>query len=289
MSVLDDARALVAGFELPEDLIAYGDGAYYWDGDGSEGHGGELHPATLAESLSYQIALDGTRISDESDVALGASKYRGLPHLPPDMPWPEGLYFALQLNLEELAKVDRLGRLPDTGMLYFFFDSGEGLEVVYWDGAPDELEVREYPDPSTLQYSEYYLDDFLKGETIKFKPYWLFYFNHGDAYDYRDIRKLLPAEMVQAVSSTLGASIATWDSSCRLYGRPHYWQGEDEFGGWPDDFDEEGNPIWNEEDDEPEFLLFQDEFGEGNIHFWCAEEAASRADFSGVWLTYSGT
>lgn len=287
MGRLEEARALVADTELSEELKAYGDGAYYWDREGSV-YVEDFDSGALADSLSYQIALDGTRISDEAAVTIGTSKYRGLPHLPRDMGWPAGLYFAAQLNLADLAKVDVTRRLPDSGMLYFFYNSGADDQVIYWDGPASELEVREYPAPSTLVHSEYYLDDFLKGETVEFAPYWLFYFNHGDVYDYGEIRGLLPDELVESLSSKLGTSIQTWDSTCRLYGRPYYWQGEDEFGGYPDDFDEEGNPIWYD-DDEPDLLLFQDEFGEGNVHFWCKEAAAANGEFSDAWLTYSGT
>jgi hypothetical protein len=286
MGVIEEARALVLKADFSDDFKAYAEQAYFWDGQFSNSSD-SFDPNQLASALSYQIKLDGKRIEDENAVPIGASKYRGLPHLPPDMAWPEGLYFAAQLNLDDLAAVDRSGRLPSSGMLYFFFDSGANESVFHWDGDKSTLAIRAYPDPATLHHAKYYLDDFLKGETIEFKPYWLFYYNQGDAFDYRELRGLLPPDLINSVTKTLGASFETWDSGCRLYGRPHYWQGEDEDMGAPTDFDENGMPIW--EPREPELLLFQDEFGEGNIHFWCDPAGAATGDFSDVWLGYSGT
>lgn len=287
MTAIDEARALVRAADIPEELAAYvAEGAYLWDGEGSNSIT-ELTSELWASSLSYQIKLGGERIGDESKVRIGASKYRGLPHLPPDMGWPENKFFEAQLNLADLAAVDRSERLPKTGMLYVFFNGAAECEVTWWQGSIDELDVRPYPDASAIADARYYLDDFLEGETIELEPYWLFYLNQGDAYDYRDVRRHLPGDLVAAVSNKLGAPIATWDSSTRLYGRPHYWQGEDEGGGMPVDFDEDGTPIF--EDREPMLMLLQDEFGEGNVHFWCDFEEARAGDFSKVEMSYSGT
>lgn len=109
MGIIDEVRALIRVTELPDALTAPDDGSWPFGAD------------DLADSFSYQIGLDGTRIEDERAVPLGSSKVRGLPHLPRGMQWPKGLYFAAQLNLEQLAQVDRSGWLPKSGMLYFFW------------------------------------------------------------------------------------------------------------------------------------------------------------------------
>lgn len=48
-----------------------------------------------------------------------------------------------------------------------------------------------------------------------------------------------------------------------------------------------GGPVGGSDD--PKILLLQDEFGEGNIHFWVEVEAANKHDFSECWMTCSGT
>jgi uncharacterized protein YwqG len=76
----------------------------------------------------------------------GASRFGGLPDLPPGWSWPEqkaGLFtFVAQINLAELPKLG--GLLPEQGLLYFFLGVDESSDninhkVLYWDGAPQSL------------------------------------------------------------------------------------------------------------------------------------------------------
>ncbi|MCA9708068.1 MAG: DUF1963 domain-containing protein [Myxococcales bacterium] len=258
--------------------------------------------SSLAESFSYQVAIDGlwlpdrsdlgfgssferkkVQITDEDAVPLGASKYRGLPHLPRDMPWPEGLYFCAQLDLDELARVDRSERLPKEGMLYFFYDGGVEAQVIHWSGPVEQLERRPYPDLSTLPDAEYYYERFRVGERIQFNPHWLLVYNEGELYDHSEIRALLPAELVDAVSQALGAPLASFDCMRRIYGRRFDFQEQFEF----EDLDEEGEPIFD--DPENRVVLLHDQLGDAAIHLWCSPEAAARGDFSGVRVTTSCT
>ena len=109
---------------------------------------------------------------------------------------------------------------------------------------------------------------------IRFRPRAAFYFG-SDAYDLRESKKAIPKELRSQVAAILGARVASWDSDCRIFGRPLYWQGEDEHSG--------GYRSENR------VLLFQDEFGEGHIHVWIDPEDARRRDYSRCWLDYSGT
>ncbi|MCB9699917.1 MAG: DUF1963 domain-containing protein [Alphaproteobacteria bacterium] len=284
MSVVDEVRDAIRGWSIPEALRAYAEGAYAWDGTCS-GRMGELDAEGLAATFSYQIHLQTTKIADESQVRLGASKHRGLPHLPRDMPWPDHLFFEAQIDLAELARVDISGRLPDSGMLYFWQSNRHGTLVQRWVGDPSELEVRPYP--SELDDAKYYLRDFRdRPATLRFEPAWLFYINDGDASDYRGLRDVLPPERVEEVSRALGAELCGRSSGFRLYGRPQYWQGEDE-GDEPVGFDDDGQPIWGES--KPRLLLLQTELGDAVIHFWCDPEQAARGDFTGAWSGFSGT
>ena len=80
------------------------------------------------------------------DVAAGASKFGGCPDVPADFVWPyyEGetfdgikknrpLSFLAQINCAQAAAYDTEKKLPETGMLYFFYD----LETQCWGYDPD--------------------------------------------------------------------------------------------------------------------------------------------------------
>ncbi|MCD4737732.1 MAG: DUF1963 domain-containing protein [Anaerolineae bacterium] len=95
----------------------------------------------------------------KEDTPLGSTKLGGLPDLPPGVAWPvvDGvlLEFVGQFRLADLTPYDAEGRLPQSGMLYFFFDGmltgydrGEGKDrraVLYYDGPLDTLERRQEP------------------------------------------------------------------------------------------------------------------------------------------------
>lgn len=286
MSKLQVAKDVVRGSAIPDALRKYGEdevGSYavdearclYYANGMSRFLTGEVTPDVLADCLHYVIDLDTKRIGGEGEVSLGVSKYYGLPHLPDSMDWPEEQYFLAQLNLAELHPHDIVGVFPSSGMLYYFFNSGADCSVIHYDGPMDALDVRKYPDESTLPGAEYYLEDFLKGSArISFKPAYIFYLG-GDAYSYKHLKSLIPGELQEELQATLGCSMTTSDSGFKIFGRPHYWQGEDE--------------AWGDEEREPEVLILEDEFGEGNIHFWLSAAAANKGDFSEVWLGYSGT
>src|SRR6185437_5317065 len=72
------------------------------------------------------IRLDLTRVDDEAELALGASKVGGAPDLPAATPWPatsDGapLPFIAQIRLADIAPLDTAGDLPHTGLLSFFY------------------------------------------------------------------------------------------------------------------------------------------------------------------------
>jgi len=281
MSKLAAARDLVRAFPLPDALRDFAidddDGFRYWDGRGTFSREGALTADILANSLHPVITLATQRIKDEHAVPLGASKYRGLPHLPPDFRWPDGQYFAAQLNLVELHHLDVAELLPDRGMLYFFFNGGSDATVAHYDGPLDALAVRAYPDPAELPDAEHYLDDFVRS-AARFTPTpgYLFYVDQG--YGYQTIAELIPADLRAQLDALLCGTLLADNTDLRLFGRPRYWQGEDET------YDEH-DPT----DGEPDLVLFHDEFGEGNIHFRIAERDLRARAFGKAHLTYSGT
>ena len=64
---------------------------------------------------------------DEASLPVGVSKVGGLPDLPANLTWPEfeGLpqSFIAQIRLAEVRPYDVEGVLPETGMLWFFYDA----------------------------------------------------------------------------------------------------------------------------------------------------------------------
>ncbi|MBN2494091.1 MAG: DUF1963 domain-containing protein [Deltaproteobacteria bacterium] len=290
MSILSKARDLVRQAVLPEEIRKLGEddiGSFavdearllYHDGRRTLFLREEVSPEVLARSLAYNVALKTRSIEHEHRVPLGASKVKGLPHLPPGMKWPAGQYFAAQLRLADFHPHDLEAVFPASGVVYFFFDPGSDCSALYYDGPLDALKITPYPEG--LPDVEVYLDEFMaQSARLTFEPGYLFYLGGGGAYDYREIAKRIPADLRASLDGLLGCKLKEWDSGLRIFGRPLYWQGEDEV--WPDD---EGDG----DDSEPEVLLLQSEFGEGHIHFWGAPAKTSRGDFSGVWMSYSGT
>jgi hypothetical protein len=280
MRRIEQARALVRGADLTavqeafadEDDLCYYDGRFTWLGDGP------LTADLLASTLHLLVDLEVEAVKREEEIPLGATKYRGLPHLPAGTAWPARCYFAAQLNLAELAALGVETPLPTEGMLYLFFNGGGDCQVIHYTGPMDALEVTPYPDAATLPHARYYLREFAGSpQRATLKPGAIFYFG-GDAFQYKEITQALPDALKAQVEALLGCPITDSDFGVKLFGRPHYWQGEDER-----DLDEGG------EDGEPDLLLFEDELGDASIHFWIDAAALAAGDFSGVWVTGSGT
>ncbi len=110
------------------------------------------HAEALLSVAAPAIRLTAHKVKE--DAPLGATRLGGLPDLPPGVAWPvvDGilLEFVGQFRLEDLTSYDTEKRLPQTGMLYFFFDGmltgydrGEGKDrraVLYYDDPPGALE-----------------------------------------------------------------------------------------------------------------------------------------------------
>lgn len=98
---------------------------------------------------------------NEEEISIGSSKFGGLPDLPVHLSFPEYqdrfLSFLAQVNLKEAKAFDVNNLLPETGILYFFYDVVEqpwGFDredkgcytVLYYDGDFAELKRTPYPD-----------------------------------------------------------------------------------------------------------------------------------------------
>lgn len=113
---------------------------------------------------SIRFVLEET---PEEELPLGSSKLGGSPDLPPDVEWfanPESgqlLSFVAQINFAETKEYDLEGELPDSGILYLFYDAaigeggmpwgydpkdGAGKKVLFYDGDLSVLERRTPPE-----------------------------------------------------------------------------------------------------------------------------------------------
>jgi uncharacterized protein YwqG len=100
----------------------------------------EAHSEKLSKLLRPSIAIT-TQPADESKLATGASKFGGLPDLPPGFAWPSyhgrPLSFIAQIRMKDTAPHDTEKLLPPTGLLSFFYDEkqweeGEPYEAGRW-------------------------------------------------------------------------------------------------------------------------------------------------------------
>ena len=100
-------------------------------------------PEILLESGKYKKHT-------EVHIPLGHSRYGGpVVDLPVGVAYPEGLFFAAQLDLAEFSRFDKTGLLPKSGQLILFSDiMAETGKVIYADVPNAELvrHVKEHED-----------------------------------------------------------------------------------------------------------------------------------------------
>jgi uncharacterized protein YwqG len=76
---------------------------------------------------------------EEADIPVGASKMGGSPDVPADFEWPtwndQYLSFIAQIRLSDAKPFDLEGLLPETGILYFFYENFQFLESNSWSQA----------------------------------------------------------------------------------------------------------------------------------------------------------
>jgi hypothetical protein len=127
------------------------------------------HWNDLKRIVSPSILLTSIPIKEGEELPIGISKLGGLPDLPAGMQWPEKdgilLEFIGQFRLDELASYDDDKQLPDSGMLYFFFDgmltdyikgkTPDRCKVIRYFAVDDSLSRLEPPDERPWQFSIY--------------------------------------------------------------------------------------------------------------------------------------
>ncbi len=121
--------------------------------------------------MSKAIKIRVEKASAEYDY--GRSKFFGDPTIPAAWQerFAEDIIFFAQIRLDELAPFDKENRLPHSGYLYFFLDTGAypyDVWIDYYDGEPDML-VEEFND--------------IDPEFSNLTQAWLMSFEECDEYD----------------------------------------------------------------------------------------------------------
>lgn len=131
-----------------------------------ESHGLSEYTMSIEAAVKDAIHIE-LSAAHEEDIPLGASKMGGLPDLPDGIEWFRQertnipLSFVCQINFADTTPYDQASKLPDHGILYFFYDASmdmpwgfdpndaDGKVLYYYEGdlsnlkkanAPDDLE-----------------------------------------------------------------------------------------------------------------------------------------------------
>ncbi|WP_421804608.1 DUF1963 domain-containing protein [Flagellimonas sp.] len=300
MNKLEQARDIVLNYDYPEDVLAkctknISEYDLIFDGV-CQVTMISITPEKLAKSLLHYIDITSRRI-EEAKIPLGSSKFYGVPHLPKGVEWPKGHYFYAQLNFSELKDYDVEDLLPDSGILYLFFDPNSfTCKAIHFNGSVEELVVKDYPNAINEELDKYYLDEYKTPEVIKYRNQFGFYhFNESETLP----ELLEPVTEEIAKVTDLAVNIGGGRSLSKIFGCACYYQGEDEYHisfdedeleEYFDEFEEELNDIdYSEYDAHEHILLLDNEFGEGNIHFWVPKEDLKQRNFDNMKITYSGT
>lgn len=129
------------------------------DGRGLSGY---FDPLVPFAKNAVTITLDE---QEDGRIPVGVSKFGGSPDLPGDVDWFRTqltdipMSFIAQVNFAEVSPFDLEHRLPERGMLYFFYDCSldgmpwgfdpghsDGWRVFFCDGDPSALSRREAPE-----------------------------------------------------------------------------------------------------------------------------------------------
>lgn len=118
------------------------------------------HASAIADLASECIKVKSIAVDSESEIAIGASKIGGSPDLPAELEWPVSqdspLVFLAQIALTDAPQLNTMPRLPQAGLLSFFFDAEEqpwgydpqnfGSWKVVYTPSGESLQRRELPE-----------------------------------------------------------------------------------------------------------------------------------------------
>ena len=256
-------------------------------------------------------------IGGEANTGIGVSRFGGVPDVPVDFEWPyyysDGNYddptekdrplsFLVQVNCEELAKYDREGVLPKSGMLSFFYEEvsakwgfdpkDKGCARVYYFERTEELKPMEFPEDlgEESRHPKFGITfekqiSYPNPSDIRLK-YELTDEQFDEAFnEYREeglVHQLLGWPMVIQGNMT---------SQCELIERGYY------LGDASETILEEDMEAAEKQSLDKWVMLFQMaeiyedncwlSFGdEGNLYFYITKEDLEKRNFENVWLIY---
>ncbi|WP_306012813.1 MULTISPECIES: DUF1963 domain-containing protein [unclassified Allomuricauda] len=286
MNKLEQARDIVLNYDYPEDELAncleeltdcdkISDGVCMVPLE-------DITPEKLSKSLLHYIEFRGNTL-EEAKIPMGSSKFYGVPHLPKGVEWPKGYYFYAQLNFSEIKPYDVEDLLPDSGILYLFYEADSyTCKAIYFDGPIGELTIPDYPESINQKTDKYYLDEYKNNpEILKFQSEFGFYFLNEST----TLNNLLDPvmEKITEVTDISVVNIEGGGPGSKIFGMAYYYQGEDEY------YEEEEEMDYSEYDAYENILLLDNDFAEGNIHFWVPKEDLKQRNFDNMKITYSGT
>ena len=241
----------------------------------------ENDPSMFEKSFDYFIALSP---GEDEEVALGRSKLGGQPHLPKAWKLPKKwseLQFHAQLNIADFKAHDLEDLFPEKGIFYIFLHPEVGEVGVHFEPNPEKLVLRE--DIETFEEDE---------TPLEFEPHFMFHVVDVVAGEEKTA-KHIPAALTAQLEKLLGgATMASTNPTQRIFGRPQFWQGEDEVHG--DDTDDEDGDD-GDDDEAPALptassvLVYHGELDDNTVHVWVDRAALKKGDFSKATMTFSGT
>lgn len=253
-------------------------------------------------------------------LAKGASKFGGNPDLPEGFQWdyfttdtfdddeikPRPLAFLAQVNLEEVSAYDTDGLLPETGMLYFFYELGSqkwGFDpsdkgcarVFYYPGKAEGLVKTALPEDmgEGSRLPELPISFWNRDDVPDWAEYAEYHDVGNDYEEYGAARENLAATEEDApITKLLGyADIIQGDmlAECELTGRRGINTGME----WPKMTEAETARLVK--DSQEWTLLFQLDtveagdfelmFGDcGRVYFYIRKEDLRERNFESVWV-----
>ncbi len=256
--------------------------------------------------MMVSIGLNA-KAAAEGELKPGSSKLGGTPDLPEGTAWPQcnGVPMALlaQLRLQDVAPYDLDGRLPKSGMLYFFYEAREQVwgfdpkdkgnwAVIYHDGDPDKL--RPAVPPSGLP------------KECRFRTCRVTFHNEIalPSWDSKGVERLKLSEEENDIFGDLLDAIRSGEGAAhRMFGYPDQIQGEmmlecqlashgidvGNSEGYADSRRatlEKGADDWQlllqiDSDEDNLGAMWGDA---GRVYFWIRQEELKKRDFGNVWL-----
>lgn len=249
--------------------------------------------------LRYTITIK-TRPVGETELPLGVSKIGGVPDLPPDIDWPEWddqpLPLIAQICLADVVPYDRSGELPQTGMLYFFFNEDaldtyppahDSWRILHYDGDIASLQRRQTASEEQLVYPSCAVEFSL---ALTLPPFASLYLERlGLSYNaYRleaTPEQKREADAYVELTKQIEAFYKSWSPYHQLLGHPYQIQG-DLLLECQRDTHSQGDPatwrlLLQIDSDDSVHMMWGDV---GVLYFYIPQHALTTHDFSQVHL-----